>query len=71
MKSKTYPNIDAERARAGLSLEQFTSKLGVTRKTYYNWTTKGAIPQSKLETMADLFNVSVDYLLSDSDTKAV
>lgn len=71
MKAKTYPNIDAERARAGLSLEQLTAKLGVTRKTYYNWVAKGDIPQSKLEMMSDLFNVSVDYLLSDSSIKAV
>lgn len=59
-----YPNIDAERARKGLSVEQLTEKLGVTRRTYYNWLSKGKIPQSKLEIMADLFNVSVDYLLS-------
>lgn len=59
-----YPNIDAERARAGLSLEQLTAALGVTRKTYYNWVAKGAIPQSKLEMMSDIFRVSIDYLLS-------
>lgn len=58
-----YPNIDAERARKGMSVENLTAKLGVTRRTYYNWLEKGKIPQSKLEAMADLFNVTVDYLL--------
>ena len=58
-----YPNIDAERARKGMTVETLTTKLGVCRKTYYNWLANGKIPQSKLETMADLFNVSVDYLL--------
>jgi len=58
-----YPNIDAERARQGLSVEMLTQKLGVCRKTYYNWLSNGKIPQSKLEIMADIFNVSVDYLL--------
>ena len=59
-----YPNINAERARKGLSVEALAIHLGVTRKTYYNWLKKGKIPQSKLEKMADMFNVSVDYLLS-------
>ncbi len=58
-----YPNIEAERARHKISLEQLTSMLNISRKTYYNWTHKGKIPQSKLEEMADIFNVSVDYLL--------
>lgn len=60
-----YPNIDAERARNGMSVELLSKALGVTRKTYYNWLSKGKIPQSKLEAMADLFHVSVDYLLSN------
>lgn len=60
-----YPNIDAERARKGLSVEALTKKLGVCRKTYYNWLSNGKIPQSKLELMANIFNVSVDYLLRD------
>ena len=59
-----YPNIDAERARNGLTVEQLAKKLNVTRKTYYNWVKNGKIPQKKIIDMADLFNVSVDYLLS-------
>lgn len=58
-----YPNINAERTRLGLSWEQMAEQLGVTRKTVYNWITKGHIPEDKLYRMADLFNCSVDYLL--------
>lgn len=58
-----YPNIEAERARKGMTVNDLTSALGVTRKTYYNWINKGKIPQSKLEIMADLFDVSTDHLL--------
>lgn len=58
-----YPNIEAERARMGLSAEQLAQALGVTRKTLYNWTEKGNIPQLKLEEMSALFSVSCDYLL--------
>jgi len=61
-----YPNIEAERARKGLSQEELAEMLGVTRKTYYNWLVKGRIPQSKLVRMADIFEVSVEYLLCSS-----
>lgn len=69
MKKKLYPNIDAERARMGLTVEELASKLEVTRRTYYNWISKGEIPQEKLEIMSDLFNVSINYLLGLSETK--
>lgn len=65
----TYPNINAERARVGLTLDQFADILGVTRKTVYNWTVKGNIPQSKLEQMSAMFHCSIDYLLDYKPTK--
>lgn len=58
-----YPNIDAERARNGLSNDALAEKLGVSRKTIYNWIDKGNIPSSALIQMADIFNCSIDYLL--------
>ena len=58
-----YPNIEAERARRGLTVAELTNKLHVCRKTYYNWIASGKIPQEKLQAMADLFGVSADYLL--------
>lgn len=59
----TYPNIEAERARRGYSKDEFSKLLGVSRKTYYNWVSKGKIPQSKLELMASIFGVTTEYLL--------
>lgn len=59
-----YPNIAAERARRGWSIADFAEKLGVTRKTIYNWENAGRIPAAALDKMADLFGVSVDYLLN-------
>lgn len=58
-----YPNINAERSRHGMTMEALAEKLGVTRKTVYNWMASGNIPQSKLEAMSDLFECSIDYLL--------
>lgn len=60
-----YPNIAAERARYGLSVDDLASKLGVTRKTVYNWEMAGRIPESALLAMSKMFGVSINYLLSN------
>lgn len=59
-----YPNIEAERARAGKTKEQFAHDLGVNPKTVQNWQ-KGrcAIPCDKLLKMCELFGCTSDYLL--------
>jgi len=58
-----YPNIDAERARKGLSNDRLAEELGVARKTLYNWLNNGNIPLTALIKMADMFGCSIDYLL--------
>lgn len=58
-----YPNIEAERARCQLSQEELSEKLGVERKTYYSWLSKGNIPISALLKMGEVFNCSIDYLV--------
>lgn len=59
-----YPNIAAERVRKGWSQEDLARILGVSRKTLYNWERAGRIPAVALDRMADIFGVTVDYLLS-------
>lgn len=59
-----YPNIEAERVRNGMTLNEMAANLNVTRKTLYNWYIRGRIPQSKLVAMSDLFGgCPIDYLL--------
>lgn len=58
-----YPNIAAERARSGMTMDQLAETLGVTRKTIYNWQNAGKIPMSALVKMADLWHCSIDYLV--------
>lgn len=65
MEKKLYPNIEAERARQGMTTECLSKKMGVCRRTLYSWIYRGNIPQSKLELMANIFNVTTDYLLSN------
>lgn len=64
VKKLRYPNIAAERARKGMTLDELGNAIGVSRKTINNWETKGNIPQDKLIAMADLFGTTTDYLLS-------
>lgn len=61
-----YPNIEAERARRGISKDKLAEELGVSRKTLFNWVEKGNIPTTALIRMADVFSCSIDYLLGRS-----
>lgn len=59
-----YKNIEAERARNGMTKEKLATSLGVSVSTLKNWQNgKTEIPASKIIVMANLFNVSTDYLL--------
>ena len=63
MKKLKYPNIEAERARRGLTNDEVANALGVTRRTYYSWVVKGNIPQPQVSKLSEFFGVSSDYLL--------
>ncbi|MCD8382275.1 MAG: helix-turn-helix domain-containing protein [Clostridiales bacterium] len=56
-------NIEAERARAGLSRAEFVRKLGIARQTLYNWYAGGSIPWARLQQIADLFQIDVLALM--------
>lgn len=72
MNAYMYPNIEAERVRKGMSQEELIKELGYKeRKTYYNWLNSGNIPESVLIKMADIFNCTIDYLLSRDEARAV
>ncbi|MEG1256855.1 helix-turn-helix transcriptional regulator [Clostridium sp.] len=58
------------RESKGLTQEQISEVINVTRPTIAGYETKGKQPDyDKLKTLADYFNVSVDYLLGHSDTR--
>ncbi len=64
-----YPNIEAERARLGMTKQELSESVGVSAKTYQNWQdSKTEIPGSKIISMVNLFEVSADYLLGLSNT---
>lgn len=60
---KVFDNIRAECARKRWSLEELADKLGIERKTFYNWEKKQDFPVSILIQMSILFDVTIDDLL--------
>ena len=58
--------IIENRKKNGWSQEELAEKLGVSRQSVSKWEGAQAIPDiKKILLMADLFNVSTDYLLKD------
>ena len=58
-----YNNINAERARRNMTVEDLAKKIGISVRTFYTWQGSGNIPATKLIAMAELFDCSIDYLL--------
>lgn len=56
------------RKEAGLSQEQFAEKMNVSRSAVAKWETDKGMPDvNNLKVMAQLLNVSVDYLLDEEE----
>lgn len=56
------------RKQAGLSQEQLSEKLGVSRSAVAKWETDNGIPDvDNLKVISKLLNVSLDYLLDDGE----
>lgn len=61
-------NIEAERARKGMTKSALAQALGVTHKTYNGYINGTPIPSDVLVSMARIFDCKVDYLLGLTDT---
>lgn len=57
-------NIEAERARNGMTKTQLSEKLGISLNTYSTYIQGAPIPSDKLIALSELFGVSCDYLLN-------
>lgn len=56
------------RKQAGISQEELSEKLGVSRSAVAKWETDGGIPDvDNLRVISKLLNVSIDYLLDDGE----
>lgn len=46
-----------------MTRSELAKRLGVGRRTLYNWIESGNIPESQLKNMCQLFGCSIDYLV--------
>ncbi len=62
--------IQKLRKEAGLSQEEFSYQLGVSRQAISKWERDNGYPETeKIVRMSKLFHVSLDYLLNEEDTE--
>lgn len=62
--------IQKLRKEAGLSQEELSYQLGVSRQAISKWERDNGYPETeKIIRMSKLFNVSLDYLLNEEDTE--
>lgn len=67
-----FKNIRAECARNAISIEELSNKIGIERKTFYNWENKKDFPVSYLVKMSKIFHVPIDALLGiDSESSGI
>ncbi|MDO4468159.1 MAG: helix-turn-helix transcriptional regulator [Bacillota bacterium] len=60
------------REKAGLSMEQLATKLGVSKSRVNMWENSGTIPRGEvLIQLANYFKVSTDYLLGNDDESVI
>ena len=63
--------LKALRLEAGLTQKQISETLGINQPQYARWEKGGREPSKEtLQKFAELFNVSVDYLLGNTDVKS-
>lgn len=58
-------NINGEIRRRGMTKEEFCQQIGIDRRTYSSWQSKGELPSTVLLKCAKLLNCSLDYLARD------
>lgn len=62
-----HEKIVLYRKKNGLSQEALAEKIGVSRQAVSKWETGDALPEvTKLKSLAETFNVTVDFLLDES-----
>lgn len=57
-------------AQKGITKNKLLTDLGLGKNSFINWETRGTVPSGEtLSRIADYFDVSVDYLLGNTDEK--
>lgn len=65
MEKVIFANIEAERVKSGMSKKEIAKILGVSSRSYYNYTHGiSPIPSRTLKELSKTFKCSIDYLLT-------
>ena len=65
-----WAHIEEERRRAGMTKDRLCKEIGITVRTYWNYSQGSPIPSDKLIAMARMFECSADYLLGLTDERS-
>lgn len=66
-----YPNIALEIKKSGMTVAKVMSEIGYkTPRAYYAWQKGVGMPVVALIKLSELFNVSADYLISETQKQA-
>lgn len=69
---KLHEKINYYRKRCALSQEALAEKIGVSRQAVSKWETGDALPEvTKLKILAEVFGVTVDFLLNEDEDEYV
>lgn len=61
-----FKNLEAERARSGMTRREMCSRAGITVQTYKLWQNSVCSPNISLcRRVANLFGLSIDYLFEE------
>lgn len=66
----TFEKIKELSKKRGLSINQLEEKLGYSRNTLYSLKRQN-VSTKRLQEIADFFNVSVDYLLGNTESPSI
>lgn len=72
MRKVKYPNIEAERARQGLTVNELAEELGISGNSYRNYfidCTTEKIPYSIIKQLSRKYNCTLDYLMVERNDK--
>lgn len=66
MKKIRYPNLEAERARAGLNYDEMADRLGISRVTLWRKMESGKFDVNECRILCSMFGNSFEYLFKSS-----
>lgn len=62
-----YPNLEAERARRGLTIQDLADALGISRLSFGGKSSSGKFTANECKTLCSIMNKDFEYLFKEAD----